>query len=563
MRVLLVQPPPNRNWGFFPFHSYFGFFVPSIGIQTIAASTYAAGHQVKVLEMHIESLNGQGFIKVLNDFRPDVVGASAVVCETYDAMSYFKIAKRVSPEIVTVLGGPHGSLSPEENLRVCPELDYVVRGEGEVTFVELLKHIQNHNGKGPPPTDIQGLGFLDQGRFTNTPDRPHVDLDSLPPIPYHLLKPGSKRYSIFQVGPLSHRAPAYSVEYSRGCAHCCPFCSKPIHWRSQMRFRSAERVVDDMERLLVDHGVHNFLISSTCLLADRARLEAFVTEMNRRRLRERGMNRFYSLARADEIVANRDYMPVLEKAGLGGLLFGLEAMDDETLNRIGKGTTANTNQQAHDIMKQANIPLTMMTALVGLPHHDIHAIRKLRNQLVTFDHGFIVTPPICPYPGSPLFYEYLKKNMIKHFDYSKYEVSGPICRTDTLEPEELERETGKIMAFQLLGPWYAFGQLRRMRPENLYQATMGPALVFNVLAVKSRQLLKRASETLNLPCDPLENAWQEARRDNIEYATNRANKWKANPASYSEYLVPSANNDYLIECSKTILTGVKPQDPVF
>src|SRR3990172_1806029 len=153
MRVLLVDPP----------HEIFKFFRGRMPAPSLTAlSAYLEkDFEIKVLDCTVQGRPWAALEEAVREFRPAVVGITAISTSyIYDAMNAACLVKLIDPSIITVGGGVHMSLMPEETFEKCPSLDYIVMGEGEVTLMEFLKAVE---AGGKDYTSIPGLAFRSSG----------------------------------------------------------------------------------------------------------------------------------------------------------------------------------------------------------------------------------------------------------------------------------------------------------------------------------------------------------------------------------------------------------------
>ena len=168
----------------------------------------------------------------------DIIGLSSI---TSTAPRAFQLAKRFrSMGIPVVMGGPHSTFLPEESLRYA---DYVVRGEGEETIVELIEHLESERSL----DDIKGLSYTEGDAFIHNPDRPLIqDLDSGPIPDLNVVHNWQKRTVI-------------PIATSRGCPFGCKFCSVIQMFGRKYRFKSIDRVIEEI-REVASRKAHIFFI---------------------------------------------------------------------------------------------------------------------------------------------------------------------------------------------------------------------------------------------------------------------------------------------------------------
>jgi len=498
--------------------------MPHTGLLRIATQVHHAGHEVKVAEIWAQRLGTEALRRLMLDFQPDVVGTTATTATLISALSFIKFARRVVPAATTVLGGIHPTLSPAECLAGCPETDYIVVGEGERTIVDLLQRVEQGWTK-QQMTAVQGLAFMLDNDLVKTELRPLIEnLDDLPMPKHDLMSVGSRRYRFPNVGPLFLRSPSWGVEYTRGCEFDCRFCVKPPLWRRTLRYRSETAVLDELEVLTKKYGIVGGQFFSNDIFAKRDRLENLVIEMEKRRLKYMAV----SFGRADTVVANRDLLRRLVKCGLMMLWIGLESMEQHVLDHISKGTTTDLNRQAMAAAEEAGVPVIGPFFIVGFPEHTLESMRAMRKQALALGPRFSPgLPAFSPTPGTAMYFEVARRGLIQQFDYSKWDVGGAVCRTETLPVEVVNRESRKLGMGAVFRPSFFIGQIRHPDLHGKLQAFIGFAIVFNMMAKKVYRLkmaLKRLFRRLIGRPDELEKLFAEARDATTEYARDRAQK---------------------------------------
>ena len=214
MRVTLVNPPR-----FFEIE-------PNLGLFYIAAVLEKAGHEVTIVDRPINSPAGKtwevfdaSLTKVIDEVcrtRPDLIGMTTT-CHTSYALRSLDIFKTLLPEVKIVVGGPQVTFIAGDVLSNYKSVDFVVRGEGEYTMLNLVKSLEDGRG----PEEIEGLSYRREDRIMNNPDASLIEnLDELPYPARHLAN--------LDEYPEEHRITLIS---SRGCPHSCIFCVAPKLWK--------------------------------------------------------------------------------------------------------------------------------------------------------------------------------------------------------------------------------------------------------------------------------------------------------------------------------------------
>ncbi len=222
-KVLFVEPPKDY-W--FVMGEY---LPPPYGILQLAAylESKVKGADVEVVDCQAMGLDWNGLEKRIESFNPDIVASSGfATCNAYVTARTLETAKKIKPDILTLTGGQHFTVTAQESLEAYPEIDVIVRGEGEQTLAELVKAVERAPKK-PVLSKIEGLSFRHEQAIRHNPNRPLMkDLNTLPFPGYHFVKDYVHKYNFKMMAGCK----GYGfVEASRGCPHRCIFCSQWKH----------------------------------------------------------------------------------------------------------------------------------------------------------------------------------------------------------------------------------------------------------------------------------------------------------------------------------------------
>lgn len=426
-RLLFVEPPKDY-W--FVMGEY---LPPPTGLLALAAyvEREIPNLEVSVLDCQAERRNWSDIEKYIESTAPHIVASSGFTCNAYVCARTAEIAKTVDSNIYTVVGGSHFSFTADESLSVFPEIDFIIRGEGEITLVELIKTLN----KGLLPDRVQGISYRHNNKIVHTPSRPLIEhLDSLPFPAYHLVEDNLKYYHFTMMAGKNTRY--LILEGARGCEHQCSFCTQWRHWGGLWRTKSAKRIADEIEFL---HGEFGgvFLWLTDDNFAYRFRGKALWEELRHRRCKDDIM--FFLQARIDDIAHNPDLVEKLREVGNYWVLCGVEHHDDMTLKAFKKGVdpsdayTAMKVLNEHDIFSQAMF-------VIGSRSDTHESIERLRQFSQDIAPDFSIYTALTPFPGTSYF-EIAKKNgWIEDMNYAHYDMSHAIMPTETLTRQEVQEE---------------------------------------------------------------------------------------------------------------------------
>jgi len=355
---------------------------PPLGLAYLAGALEAAGVAVKILDLVVIPQTATTLATVMKHFQPDMVGATAVTMTAETAFALIREVKHIAPEVQTVMGGPHVTFSTESTLAAVPELDVIVRGEGEQTLLELLAaHSPASWGT------IPGLAFRENGGICRTPRRePEKDLSRLPNPARQGLPLGRYRTLGMPV----------SVTTSRGCPFQCVFCVGRRMVGARVRHRPPLRVVDEMAGLAA-LGFRQVNLADDLFTANPRHCMAICDELLRRDV----TLRWSSFARVDTVSVA--LLTRMRMAGCHAVSFGIESGSPEILKRARKKITLDQVEAAVAMCRQAGLE-AHASFILGLPGETPETLeqtmsfaRRLGEQGLYY--GFHL---LAPFPGTAI-----------------------------------------------------------------------------------------------------------------------------------------------------------------
>ena len=303
-----------------------GSSVPPLGLLSIGAVLERDGVAVEIVPADVLKMSWADIARKIRTDKPDIVGVTITTENRFQSFRLIRLAKKAHPGALTILGGPHASMAAEDCLEHIPELDLVVRGEGEETMREICRawtagaDVRVFDG-------VRGVVFRKDGKVTANPPRPPIaDLDALPFPAYHLIP--FEKYNFQLDVPGRGLLPAASVMTSRGCPFNCNFCATPINWGRRVRMRSPENVVREIEHLKERYGIKAVFFYDDTFNASPKRADSLCDLMI-----ARGLDvRFMCDVRLD--IMSRELLEKMKAAGLYYLSYGLEAGSDRVRQEV-------------------------------------------------------------------------------------------------------------------------------------------------------------------------------------------------------------------------------------
>ena len=378
MNILLVNPKSSSVF------NTFGLSLPPIGLLYVAASLESAGHTVVVRDL---AADGERLVD--GDIsRADLVGISADTTRADKALS---IARKVSGMgRPVVMGGPHPQFMAAD-IFATGYVDYIVKGEGEIVFSNLLTALQNRDSV----ASVKGLIVREGRHLIETPDADPIDVETLPFPARHLVDLHRYRASMAD-------RPITPIVTSRGCPGACHFCSSSSFFGRGWRYRSAESVLTELDEVYNRYGFR-----AVCFMDDNFTLAPKRVEQIADGVIERGYDlKWWNLSRVDTIVKNPAMVARMAAAGSTTVYLGIESGNEDTLNSLGKNIKAADATRAVEILRENGIE-SYGSYMIGNLNETAADVEKTIDMAIRLNTNIAQFSILTPYPGTKL-YEQIK-----------------------------------------------------------------------------------------------------------------------------------------------------------
>lgn len=428
---------------------------PPLGLAYIAAVLEKNNYEVKILDLAVNRFTKESLVKFIENYSPGIIGFNSTTPTTNQVYGIIKDLKNEFKEIMFVLGGVHASALPDEAMRYA---DIVVRGEGEITFLELVRAIEKKKFKHRDLKKIKGISFKYKNKNIHNPNRELIEnLDELPFPARHLLN--LNKYHFF--GARKH--PLTNIFTSRGCPYGCKYCNKNVFGR-KFRARSVESVLDEID-LLVSKNVKELHVSDDTFNLDKKRANKICLEIKKRGY---DLTIFpHNGIRVDSV--DRELLKNMKDCGFYAMIYGVESGDQRILDNINKGIKIEQVLKAFKITKKFDFE-TWAFFIFGLPGETLETARKTINLAIKLDPDIAKFHILVPYPGTEV-YEYYKNRLRvnKWEDFGIF--SGPTFVPEDVTVEELQNVYKEAYRKFYLRPSPVFKSIKRIlkHPGNFVE----------------------------------------------------------------------------------------------
>lgn len=407
---MLILPPSKSA-----IQSTLGVTGPPLGLGYLASALENDRHEVRVIDSLAMDYDLADVKRAVQKFNPELVGITATTPAIYDAYGIARAVKEVNPDCRTVLGGPHATFMARETLRECPQLDVVVKGEGEQTIAELASEKKLEA--------IKGIAFRENGKIRENEKRGFVkNLDEIPFPSYHLL-PMEK----YEMSGIKFAA----MVTSRGCPFQCVFCSSSKLCGKIWRGRSPENVLEEIKLLREKYGVREIEFLDDTFTLNKERTKALCALIRK----EKVDITWSCSSRVDTI--NDELARELKEAGCHSIYLGVESGSQRSLNFLKKGINLRQIKKSVTVLKKLKLN-TVSTFIIGIPGETVKAIEKTINFAKKLNPTLAQFTILTPYPGTEIYEFARRNNLLLTRDWLKYTTLDPVMKLPRFTARKLK-----------------------------------------------------------------------------------------------------------------------------
>jgi radical SAM superfamily enzyme YgiQ (UPF0313 family) len=427
-KLVFVEPKSTH------LHIYSRVCIPRLGSVLLGTLMRNQGYDVRV---YIEDIEAPDMNEVLS---ADLVGISAI---TSTAPQSYRLADKVrAAGGIVVLGGTHTSFLPEEGLE---HADFVIRGEGEFAFQELVDAIQRGEGF----EKILNLSYRQAGRVVSNPERPKIPNLDVNPIPDYTLISGWKPGGVI------------SVATSRGCPFSCTFCSVPGMYGHAFRTHSIDRV---LQELTLHKGNLYTFFADDIFTANKKRVKELLRGMI-----DRDLTPEWGAQVRTETVDDPELLQMMRDANCFNVYVGFESINPRTLKLFQKKQDLAKIERAIERFHAHKIRIHGMF-VVGSDEDDVETIDATADFALKHDIDSIQFMILTPIPGSPDWdhlYNRGEKYVISR-NWSFYDGHHAVHQPRRMSPYELQ-----MAAINAMAKFYSWGGIaRKLAKRDIYYATI-------------------------------------------------------------------------------------------
>ncbi|CAN2039217.1 anaerobic magnesium-protoporphyrin IX monomethyl ester cyclase [Candidatus Magnetomoraceae bacterium gMMP-15] len=352
--------------------------VVPIGLFYIAALLKENNYDVEILNWYDINKRPHKIKEILIEKKPDIIGFSIFQANRWGGIEISKTAKELNPDVKIVFGGVGATFLWKHLLDHFSDIDFIVLGEGEYTFLNLIRYIE----KNESVENIKGIALRKNGKSIKTPAREQIkDLDKLP-----------------------HPAKYFKYQYlysTRGCPGNCTFCGSPQFWGRKVRFHSPEYFVNELE-LFYKQDVTLFYFSDDTFTLNKKR----VIEICKKILEKNLKISWIAISRVDNV--DEEILYWMRKAGCIQISYGVESGSQKIRKILNKQITNDQIKKAFSLTTKYGI-LARAYFIYGNPEETLKTIQESIDLILEIKPLSIIFYILDIFPGTALYSDFQKK----------------------------------------------------------------------------------------------------------------------------------------------------------
>lgn len=410
---------------------------------------------VNFIDCQLENIQEAELVNRLKKLDPLLIGFQVYSIDYVAFTKIVHLLKKELPNSKIVAGGPHVTALSEHTLNSNPELDFIIRGEGEIALPMLVKRLLNYQGL----SDVPNLAYRENGKCILSQRSEWIDVNEYGTPDWESLKP--QHYPAIQHGTFHKSTKVVPILTSRGCPYPCTFCAGSLMTGKQIRRRNIKEVVDEIEMLQKQYGFEEFIIEDENFTFYKDHVLEFADEIEKREIKcyfsfPNGIR----LDRLDEEVVKK-----LKTMGAYMVALGIESISTDTLKRMNKEWCRKQVIDMVDLLKKYKF-IVQANFVLGFRGDSLADLQESIDFAMMLNVDQVYFGNYIPLPGTDDFNLLLDREelVLESIDwncYSAYYGQYPYHPTE-ITFEELDRAIKKATMRFYLRHRIVWGFIKRM-----------------------------------------------------------------------------------------------------
>jgi anaerobic magnesium-protoporphyrin IX monomethyl ester cyclase len=416
--ISVLIRPSNRSGSLYL--TKMGFLPVPLGLLQLASSIRTVpGCEVHIIDMEAENLDVESAVEKTLQMHPQIVGITVHATAAYNhARDIMRRIKERDRSVIVIAGGHHATFLPESI--IADGFDIVVLGEGDETIADIVRAVK----EGTPLEKVSGIVLRTGGRIVRTKPRKLIDeMDSLPFPAFDLIDRENYHFRTF-----GEDETVACLETSRGCPYGCDFCSVTPTWGYRRRYKSNQRIIEEMK--LVEKLGYRWVFFTD---------DIFLLPQNLRQrerlfgdMKENGLKlSWIAQMRADAIARNPEFIPLAVESGMKVVAIGVESGSRDVLKKMRKNIKVTDTLKAIEELDRNGV-VVLLSFMIGAPYErkrDMLSTVKLAFRLAGRGADVVQFTIYTPLPGTQIFREAVEHGKLFTLDWDRFDFFTPVMRT--------------------------------------------------------------------------------------------------------------------------------------
>ena len=404
---------------------------PPLGLAYIASTLEKNNHQVKIIDCDAQDDYEQKINQNLSEFKPQIVGFYAMTWNFRIARELALKIKQLTPNIITIIGGPNITTMSEDSLK-AGGFDFGVIGEGEETIIELVDKLSGKKNIGFE--NILGLAYKKDGQVLANPCRSLIQSIDTIPFPARHLLPMDKYFDVS-----TKERHFTTIVATRGCPFNCTFCDRKNRMGRNWRFRSPQNIAQEIIEVIDHYSIREFMFFDDNLIVDKDWAYKLFAELKK-------LNIIWECRERVDILDEKILL-AMKEAGCYRIRFGFESGDNEVLKTLKKGITIEQSLQTAKLCQKVGIEM-IGYFIIGAPKETPETIEKTIDLSLKINPSLALFSKMILIPGSEIF-EYavatdqIDKNYWQRFINDQETNGAPTLTKEKLSEKEIDEYVKK------------------------------------------------------------------------------------------------------------------------
>lgn len=436
-----------------PYYEETDHIQPPVGLGYLAFCLKKNGFEPIIIDANKERLKEKRLISKIKKQKTDFVGFQLYSVNLNKTRKILTSLKKSFPKLITFIGGPHPSASPEGIFDFFKEsLDFAFRGEAEISLPMLLSEIKKAS---PQFEKIPGLIFRENGKTVVNPPKFETNIDQFA-MDWEQIKP--ETYPQAQHGAFFKNFPIAPIVTTRGCPFNCAFCAGKLNTGSVFRKRSVGGIIEEINELYYKHAIREFHIVDDNFTLDKAFAKSVLREIVRLNLKASfAVPNGVRLDTLDE-----EILALMKRAGFYLVSVGIESGSDRVLKLMNKHLMTRQIKEKVNLIKKSNLDVAgfFILGYPGETEKEIKKTIKFSLELGLLRANYFI---FLPLPGTPIYKELEKEGKLKNIDFNNFSFTEPSFEGDVNSKKLIKLQKEAFIRFYFRRPKILIKNLTKVK----------------------------------------------------------------------------------------------------